>query len=185
LKRATWLNEHTLECQAPPNAAGTFEVSVTNNQVEWFGGLFLRYEAELTLTSLTPSGGSIHGGTVVNIVGKGFQNSSLTLETREINLMPFCGFGSLEVMATVLSDSSMQCRAPTYSEPGVVSLTVVMRYPYTKKKVVYSGPPLSFIYQRSPNLIAIEPKSGSARGGTVLQLTGNSFEDTGKIRNNI
>lgn len=181
IKRVTWLNEQTLECEAPPNAAGTFEVSVSNNQIEWFGGLFLRYESELTLTSLTPFGGSINGGTVVNIIGKGFQNSSSTLQDREINLMPFCRFGSLEVMATVVSDSSMRCRAPTYSEPGIVYLTLVMRYPYTKKKVVYSGPSLPFMYQRSANLFAIEPKSGSARGGTVLQLAGNSFEDTGKI----
>jgi len=177
---AVWLNDTAVECLAPPGIPGSVEIQVSNNGYDWTSSIYLVYESEVSLVSLTPPAGPAGGGTKVNITGRGFRrlmtDGSLGLQS----LVPFCRFGKLEVMAKVFAEDRLTCVAPSYTETGVVNLTLILRYMYTKRKIEFSAASLPFLYQRQPTVSAIEPKSGSIRGTTTLRVTGSNFEDSGK-----
>ena len=85
--------------------------------------------------------------------------------------------------ASVLSETQLACETPAVQEPGAVALGVVLRYPHTKRRVdvPFDGEALSFVYQLEPSVLTIEPKSGSARGGTPVTLSGAGFADTPEL----
>jgi hypothetical protein len=179
---ARHVNASAVEFVVPPGQPGTAEVQVTQNGADWAGGVFLTYETALSLLALEPEAGPMSGGTDVTISGKGFRHVALGQAHEDVNLIPFCRFGNLEVMATIAGDASVHCTAPTVHEVGAVNVSIVLRYPFTKKKIEFHGPLLRFRYQLRPTVTALDPKSGSTRGGTVLTITGTNFEDSGKSR---
>lgn len=93
--------------------AGTGAVAITANTAAAFSnGVVFQYETAPTLTTLTPSSGSILGGNNVSITGTGFTNAQNVF------------FGSLPTTYTILSDTTISAVAPTVGVTGPVSVTV-------------------------------------------------------------
>lgn len=80
--------------------------------------------------------------------------------------------------------TQISCLTPTGADLGLVNVSVVLRYRFTKRKMEFlSGQtPLTFRYQRRPSVSGVDPKSGSSRGGTVLTITGSDFENSNLLR---
>merc|ERR1712185_309165 len=164
------------------------ELLVSANGVDWVSDLQVAYEGDRAVSSVRPAAGHVRGGTRVVLTGTGFRfdaaaDDELATASPTASLRPYCRFGSVDVPASVLSETQLACETPAVQEPGAVALGVVLRYPHTKRRVdvPFDGEALSFVYQLEPSVLTIEPKSGSARGGTPVTLSGAGFADTPEL----
>ena len=172
----TWISPNEIECAVPKlGLLGTHGVYVSSNGIDWVGGLQLTYEAERTVESIYPTNGRLEGGTEVVISGTGFQSVN---NPGDEHLTPFCNFGSIEVSATVISATEVSCVSPAFTESGgAVNVSVIMRVPFTKRRVDFTGAMLTFTYRSTPTIVSVEPNAGSAKGGTALSIIGFDFND--------
>jgi len=108
------------------------------------------------LVSITPSEGSTSGGTAVCITGTGLKG---------ISHVTFGGVAATGIL--VKSDTSVTANAPPHS-PGAVDVEV------TSTTGQISSLKGAFNYA-DLNLESVEPTSGSAGGGTAIQIHGRGF----------
>ncbi|GMI40209.1 hypothetical protein TrCOL_g8913, partial [Triparma columacea] len=119
--------------------------------------------------SISPSSGSIVGGTIVTVTGANFE------DTNDLS----CLFGTLESPAAVYKSSTeVECEAPLSSSSGFVSLKV------TVNGVDYTTDASQFLFLEVAKLISIEPASGSVDGGTSILVTGYGFVDSSQLKCN-
>ena len=72
---ATWISSSSLTCVSPSHRPSTMRVAVTSNgQQHTTDELYFEYHSRIGITSLSPSRGSLHGGTEVFLSGSGFIN---------------------------------------------------------------------------------------------------------------
>lgn len=159
----TLLSDTSISCLAPRGTAGaTVSVVVTNSAGSAsFNGF--RYHALPSVTALTPAIGRASGGTLVNLVGSGFQ-----VDTPGVNQVRFGGVRATGVV--VLSDSSLRCLAPAGSAGTVVNVTVANQNGTATL-------PLAYAYALPLAVNTVLPASGSASGGSLVTLSGSGFLD--------
>ena len=131
------------------NGVGTSTASTPSNQVI--------PAAVPTLSTVTPTTGSVTGGTVVTLTGTGF----LTGETS----VTF-GSGNLGTTVHVAGTTSLTVKAPSHS-PGIVTVTVT-----TPGGVTAAQP---YTYDPVPTLSTVTPAAGKVAGGTAVTLSGSGF----------
>lgn len=113
----------------------------------------------LTVSSVSPSTGSIAGNTSVTITGTGFLTGAIVY----IN-------GLLADSINVVSATSITCKTPASSTSGAKNVDVVN--PFNYNGTLANG----FTYLGSaPTVSSINPTSGSALGGTSVTITGTGF----------
>jgi hypothetical protein len=149
---------------APPQAAGQVDVTVTTPSGTSAIGAADKFTytgaAAPAVTAITPTSGSVAGGTLVTVLGSGFTGASA------IN------FGtSAAVTFTVLSDSALTAVAPS-GTAGQVDVTVV-----TPSGTSATGAADKFTYTsvNAPTVTGVSPSSGSTGGGAVVIVTGTGF----------
>ncbi|MFR9753534.1 IPT/TIG domain-containing protein [Nocardia sp. 004] len=139
---------------APPGVAGTAAVTVTTA-----GGtstpIGYIYIGVPTLLALSPTSGSVTGGTVVVLTGTGFTGATAVT----FGITPATSF-------TVDSDTQITATAPP-GTAGVIGVTVT-----TPGGV--AGPAL-YTYLPVPVVTVIAPTSGPAAGGTPVLISGTGF----------
>ena len=112
-----------------------------------------------------PRSGSVNGGTLLNVSGIGFKNTSAL----------FCRFGSLPpVEGVYISTKRVQCVSPMH-QIGSVPIEV------TTNGVDYSEDMVQYRYYASPAVSHVVPSSGPTEGGTVVSVYGRNFIDSDSL----
>ena len=123
---------------------------------------FIFIDEELSIASISPSSGIIHGGTTVTI----------SLHSALTNTTYHCKFGDIIVTA-VSSDrkktNEIVCISPTVSKTGDVYLEV------SSDNVDYTSNHFQFRYVNSPVVSNFFPESGPESGGTAVIIEGANF----------
>lgn len=168
LAPARWISDRRLECVAPPsNGSQVVEVAVTQNGIDFIAGhlpLSYEYEEDLQINVFFPSEGSSSGKTVITILGENFVFSSAIR----------CRLGILDVPATFLNQSAIQCITPP-SDVGTVEVAVTNN----GQDYVVADDPFSFF----PDLLihGVEPKEAVAGGGTLVSVSGENFASSATL----
>ena len=96
---AEWIAPSAITCLTPAHQPGVVSVEVSDNgQQTCLGSTNFTYQTRAAVTRIFPTKGSIFGGTILNIYGTGFVNSSgLT-----------CKFGKMVVRGVYFNSTYMQ-----------------------------------------------------------------------------
>jgi len=152
-----FLNTTTLTAVSP-SAVSTGSVDVTVN----IGGVLSNavgyYYGTPVITSISPTNGSVGGGTAVTIRGTGFIRSSAS------TLRIF--FGNTSVSSyTLVNDTTITTISPA-STTGSVDVTVSIDGAISNAVSYYYG---------NPTLTSLSPTNGAVSGGTSVTISGTGF----------
>jgi hypothetical protein len=157
------VSDTSIIASAPPQAAGTYDITVTAyDKVSAFTGAD-RYSYSISLapsvTGISPSTGSTAGGTLVAITGNAF-----TGVTR-------VSFGSAVASFTVNSDTSITATAPSQ---GAGTFDVIVATPMGTSPTA-AADQFTYTVATTPAVTSLSLSSGSTAGGTVVTITGTNF----------
>ncbi len=155
------VDAETVRCTTPAATAGVYNITVTNDigqTVTLNNGW--TYTNPPTITTVTPSQGSISGGTNILITGTNFDTAnpndiSITLGT--------------ETCTRISSNATtITCRTSS-SSAGVVN--VVIENPDGQTAVLALG----FTYRATPTITTVSPNNGYPFGEDTITITGTNF----------
>ncbi|EEY63665.1 uncharacterized protein PITG_02133 [Phytophthora infestans T30-4] len=125
-----------------------------------------RYCREVELKSITPSIGSVTGGTVVTLSGNYFQDGH--------NLSCVMNAATF-VSAQFITDTMVSCTIPAYaSGPREIRVFVSLN------GLEVSKSSLAFKYVEDPSVFSIFPTGGPITGTTMVSVVGAHFVSTSK-----
>ena len=156
----TLVDQSTVECIAPPNAAGPVLVELDFAlQGRCRGGVPFVFE-NVTVLSVYPPFGPENGGTTLIVQGGNFGTYSYAT----------CILSrGLRSVARVASTSRLECTAPP-SAIGVVTLSIS-----TRDHLSLAAS--SFEYQAAATVSTLLPSRGGSRGGTIVAVQGQHFSE--------
>ncbi len=144
-------------CVTPAHAEGTVSVDVTGPTDEVISKTFTYIPPVMSVTSISPAGGTDAGNTLLTVVGQNFETgSTITVGGLDCTSVQF------------ISSTSMKCRTPANV---VGSYPVVVTSPGGQTATAAT----SYTYSLSPTVTLVSPVSGTTGGGTVLTITGTNF----------
>lgn len=114
-----------------------------------------------TLTSISPSTGSIQGGTTVTITGTGLISNYYKIRV-----------GNSWTGASSISDTSLTFVAPASVEVGLSDITLYNSWGFTTFRNAFTYTPVA-----NPVISSISPISGSAMGGYEITVSGSGFNN--------
>jgi hypothetical protein len=120
------------------------------------------------ITSLSPSGGPIAGGTLVTITGSGFANAT------DVQ------FGGKPGTALdILNDNQLTVTSPP-NTAGSVAISITSATGVIRSR----EPSTMYMYEElsRPRVSGVSPSSGPVTGGTVVTITGSGFTGAEKVR---
>ena len=177
-------------CRSPPHAAGFVAVEVragVAGNFTVFGATF-EFQAPPRAATLFPPVGAAGGGTLVSVAGADFVDAGSAHEggdaspTRDAAGARFapsplrCRFGGgAESAATRVSSAVLRCETPSFAASAVdralpvdVSLNGGRDFGDATSQTAFE--PLA-----SPLVLSLEPRAGTAGGGTVVRVFGRGF----------
>ena len=119
-----------------------------------------------SVASISPSSGSVHGGTVITIVGNGFSNATQVM------------FGSYACVPINVTPNQLQCKTSDSSPSTAVkkrSVTgVAQAISLSSSGATFDTTGLSFTFSASltPSVSSVSPTSGS---GGQITIAGSGF----------
>ena len=154
------------ECTTPaPLRAGRIALSLSSNGVDFSDAIFLTSYAAPDVFSTSPAFGSVAGGAIVTVNGRGFRYTP-TLS---------CFFGEAASLAQFVSREAIICSAPPSSVESVDGVGAVS-FSVGDAKGLRTSPPLTFAYHEPPRVDGLSPPEGTFEGGTSIVLTGIHLE---------
>lgn len=170
---AKWVSSTTISCTSPAaNSAGNVGLAVSDNAVQFTGTANFTYEDPLTYISVSPTNGTVLGGTIVTIAAISFVNSSLSMWCQ------FIGTPNAIVLATFLTSSSVSCRTPSQATPGSVTIKVTDNIGRD-----FTGLGIVFAYTANPQILTVSPSSAPANGrSSWANITGVGFAPSSALR---
>ncbi|KAE8599477.1 hypothetical protein XENTR_v10017204 [Xenopus tropicalis] len=153
------ISETEIQCLIQPASAGTFPIKVYigGSGFALSTGSNLTYTVQSSISAVSPSSGSLAGGTLVTLIGTGFSEGSVVQ------------FGSNKCDILFANLTTIQCRTEAELAGSVDVVVLTNGYKATL--------PSSFSYSASvtPVITAISSNSSSVLGGAILTISGNSF----------
>lgn len=171
-----------LTCLTPPGEAGPARITVTNKDggSTFVDGKFT-YISVPKITSITPTAGTIYGGTWVTIKGSGFLQEERENGGEPELVGPTVYFGSQAAGRVVyISPTEVAAKTPGPTKAGPVDVTLLNPdagrddSPDSGRVTLPGG----FTYRvpaTSPAIQAISPEQGTTAGGTLVTITGSDF----------
>jgi|GEM_PF-710395 len=155
---------------APAGSAGTVDVTVTTPTGTSATASADHYTYTTlpipTVSGVTPATGPTGGGTIVTVTGTNFAGTS------SVN------FGTLPAISfTVNSATQITATSPPHWA-GTVDITVSTG---GGTSATGSSDRFSFTTSTVPTVTGVSPSSGSASGGTVVQITGTYLTGAGEV----
>ena len=179
--KGLFINSNHIRCVSPFSSIVQrkipFSISLNNQQNTVEDIPYVYYENP-TVQRIEPSNrGPDSGGTVIRLRGANF-NPFKELEELKLENETFCNFELLgkKVKATIYSSTEIECITPPSYEKQVVPIEV------TLNNQQYTDDNVPFYYYHPPYTYYISPKIGPVAGGTVVQVMGGNFEDTGEVK---
>lgn len=147
-----------------------YQVYISLDGENWYGGLDLYIYAQLDLISLSPAYGSSLGGTVIYIESNGL------LEASSLTLNMLCSFQDVTdksvptvyTNAFISNSTTIVCQSPTGFADGVLFKVEV-----SLNGVDFSNSGLEFAMYAT---YGASPLAGPASGGFDLVVSGNGFQ---------
>ena len=150
------VDDNTITAVTPAGTLGAADVVVTNPLGSGTGVGIYTYSGVPTVTAISPTVGSIAGGTSVTITGTNFTGATaVTLG------------GVAATGITVVNDTTITATTGAHAA-GVVDVAV------TNPSGTGTGTGL-YGYYSTPTLSGISPTGGPVAGGTSVTLTGTNF----------
>ncbi|XP_067947416.1 fibrocystin-L-like [Watersipora subatra] len=166
----TLVTDSEVQCSLPPVSAGNHTISVLNKNLGYaaysqsFAGLSSLYVTSLgTVTAVTPSSGSIHGGTLITIEGAGFFDETLVE----------CGGAVCEIKE--YDATSIQCETPAADTTDMCSL----QFHGTPDNSAPVDLLYSFNVDDTPTITSVTPNSGVT--GEMITIAGTLLRDANEI----
>jgi len=160
----SFADEATVLTEAPAHAAGVVGLAVANPDGQYAvleGGI--EYVAAPAVGSITPTSGSLSGGTSVSVSG-----SALTPDT-EVR------FGGVLADSVTYGDStSLTAVAPSSATPGSVTITVSNEFGIGE---LANG----FEYANAPTITSLSIMQAPTSGGQFVTVTGENFNSQTKL----
>lgn len=159
---ADWISETLVICKAPKHSVGVTRFSFSTNGVEVVdSGLTFTYIATTGITAkYSPVSGPTSGGTVLDI--------ELLSEFQSCRQL-FCAIGTIDVAATILSDSTFQCITPASKYPQIVSIEITCQS--KTLMVLYPG----FAFFEPPKIHSFAPRAITPGSSTRVSVRGKNF----------
>lgn len=151
-------------CTLPAKVAGTYSIAVRNpdTQTGTLSNAYT-YQPSPTLTSISPSAGSLAGGGTLTLTGTGFQTGlAITVG------------GSTCTSPTRVSATQATCVLPARSA-GTYSVLL------TNTDFQSATLPNAYTYQPAPTITSVSPTTGILAGGNTVTLNGTGFIDGATI----
>ena len=141
---------------------GQYAIYVSNNGIDFYSGKYILIDVveAAKVAVVSPTSGSIGGGTLITITGSGFSSNTGTL---------LCRFADRVVEATFVSSSLIECKTPVMSGPQTVSLEI--------SSDGSNFAPSGFFFDFLSDVIvtAVEPNTGPTTGLTLVTVVGDNF----------
>lgn len=156
-----FISSNSFECQTAASAAGVGDVVFTNpdGQVATLSNSYHYLDAP-TITTVSPNGGPVAGGTLISITGTNFSN-----HTTSPNITVG---GALCNSIFFVSSTQLDCVTPA----GVAgSANVIVTNPSSQASIA----PGTFSYADGPSVSSVSPVVIASAGGTTLTITGAGF----------
>lgn len=152
-----------ITCNTPTHAAGAVDVTVVvgTDNATLPAGYTYTASSGVTIGNIDPSSGTTAGGTVVAIIGSGFQQN-LTVT-----------FGTAAGTQITVDPNGTQITVTTPAH-AAGSVDVIVNNPdgtsaTAKNGYTYGNP--------APTISSISPTSGPLAGGTVVTINGSNFQN--------
>jgi hypothetical protein len=156
-------SDNQITFETPANAAGTWDVTVTNavgTSTPTAADQFTYTLASTpSVSGLSSSGGSTAGGVSITISGSNFTGATAV------------NFGSVAADFTVNSDSSITATVPTQAA-GTVDVTVTT---YSGTSASSSADQYTYTAAAAPTVTGLATTSGGTGGGTMVTISGTGF----------
>ncbi|MEI7432975.1 MAG: IPT/TIG domain-containing protein [Methanomicrobiales archaeon] len=151
----------SITATTPPHALGTVNVVITTLNGTATGTGVFTYIAAPVVTSVSPTSGSITGGTPVIITGTGFTGATAV------------SFGGTAATSfTVNSATQITATAPAHVA-GTIDITVT-----TPSGTSATSSADIYTFTTTPTLTSISPNSGPTAGGQAVTISGTGFTGT-------
>jgi hypothetical protein len=153
----TVVSSTSITATTPAGTAGASTVVVTVNGQSGSLASGFTYVVPPTVSSVTPNGGPLAGGTSVTITGTNFASG---------DTVAFGGTAATGV--TVVNSTTITATTPAESA-GTVTVTV------TSPGGISGSLASAYTYAATPTITGVSPSSGSTAGGTAITITGTNF----------
>ncbi|XP_040210792.1 fibrocystin-L-like [Rana temporaria] len=155
------ITANEIRCLVQNASAGTFPITVYISGVglATFSGGNLTLTQELSVLSITPSAGSLAGGTLVTIHGRGFGDDSAVQIGGNVCAINFINL------------TMIQCR----TSAGSAGLANVVVFTGGFNSTLQNA--FSFISDFAPTITGISPNISSVLGNTTLTILGSGFSN--------
>ena len=159
------ISDEKLECISPAMRPGSYDLRISFNTIDTLRTYMkFLFNYELDVLSVTPSLGSIMGGTNVSIIGKSY----VPMEFLS------CRFGNFGIVQAIfISSTEISCASPDVSDridnASVVDIQVSLN------GVDFSPAIVQFQYSLPASVNNIHPMQGSINGGTEVIVKGDHF----------
>jgi hypothetical protein len=171
---ATWftvLNDSTIQAAAPPQAAATYDITVTTPTGTSAVGTSDHYTYNAatapSISSVSPNTGTSAGGTVVSISGSNFTGASAV------------NFGTVPASSfTIVSDTQIIAVSPA---EGAATYDITVTTP-SGTSATGSSDHFTVSAASLPSVSAVTPTSGTSAGGTVVTVTGSYFTGASAVK---
>ena len=178
--KGIFINSNHIQCISPFSSIVQrkipFSISLNNQQNTQDDIPYVYYENP-TIYRIEPSNrGPDSGGTVIHLRGANF-NPFKELQDLHLENDTFCDFESLgKRPAKIHSSTEIECITPPSYEKLKVPVEI------TLNNQQWTDDNVPFYYYHPPYTYYISPKIGPVSGGTVVQVMGGNFEDTGIVK---
>ncbi|XP_068189914.1 fibrocystin-L-like [Antennarius striatus] len=157
------ISDTQIECKAGDNPGGAYLVMLHHSN-QGAAQSDVMFSHELILTGVQPNQGSFGGGTLLSVLGSGFdpQNSTVTVCEQEC-----------EVLRQMSTSTQLYCHTP-FNNGTQSELSCAVAVCNRLRKVNISN---GYVYKTelTPVITGVSPRRGGTAGGTRLTITGSGF----------
>ena len=151
-----------ITCTSPSGSSGSVAIDIDNpgRPTVSTAAAYTYLNNGPSITSISPQGGAITGGTAVTITGTDFDP---TITDGDVVI------GGINCTGVSAAATSITCTTGNHITAGFGDVVV------TNSDAQADTLATGYLYAQGPTLTSISPTSGSTAGGTTITLTGTDF----------
>jgi hypothetical protein len=154
---STWISSNQMTCVNPPMPGGTYNLVVTNPDLQHDPLENAFAYNSFTITSVSPPRGKLAGGDLIAITGTDFPADAVVT------------IGGTPCASTaVVSNTSIHCQVPA-STAGPKDIMI------SSNSGGSATAPGAYIYDPFPTISSLSPASGRLTGGVSFNINGSGF----------
>lgn len=159
-----WMDSRTVSCISPPHMPGVTALRLSMNGQQFVEtGLYFEYLVESTVRAISPSSGPWHGGTVVEVAGTGFANSTGLS----------CLLADRRLPATFVDSGRLRCTTPAIAASS--QLLPLMLEVSNNGFDFTNGSTAQYYFVPALSIRHMWPTNGPVGGGTSVSVYGSGF----------